>query len=46
MLQEGDVVAVKGSQSMRLERCVEEIMAEPEKKEKLLVRQSEEWLGR
>lgn len=42
----GDVVAVKGSQNMRMERCVEEIMAEPEKKEKLLVRQSEEWLGR
>lgn len=46
MLASGDVVAVKGSQNMRMERCVEEIMAEPDKKEKLLVRQSEEWLGR
>lgn len=46
ILKSGDVVAVKGSQGMRMERCVEEIMAEPDKKEKLLVRQSEEWLGR
>jgi UDP-N-acetylmuramoyl-tripeptide--D-alanyl-D-alanine ligase len=46
MLNVGDVVAVKGSQNMRMERCVEEIMAEPEKKGKLLVRQTEEWLGR
>ncbi|MHB1316233.1 MAG: glutamate ligase domain-containing protein [Minisyncoccota bacterium] len=46
ILEEGDIVAIKGSQNMRMERCVAEIMAEPQKKEKLLVRQSEEWLGR
>lgn len=46
MLEEGDVAVIKGSQNMRMERCVEEIMTEPEKKERLLVRQSEEWLGR
>ncbi|MCX6703586.1 MAG: UDP-N-acetylmuramoyl-tripeptide--D-alanyl-D-alanine ligase [Candidatus Zambryskibacteria bacterium] len=46
ILEAGDFVAVKGSQNMRMERCVEEIMLEPLKKEKLLVRQSEEWLGR
>lgn len=46
ILESGDLVAIKGSQDMRMERCVEEIMLEPEKKEKLLVRQSEEWLGR
>lgn len=47
-LEEGDVVLVKGSQgsgaqSIRMERAVEEIMAEPERKTELLVRQGEEW---
>ena len=39
----GDVVFVKGSQSMRMEKAVVEIMAEPDKKDKLLVRQETEW---
>lgn len=42
-LQEGDVVLVKGSQSMRLEKTVEEIMAEPERAHELLVRQDAGW---
>ncbi len=42
-LQEGDVVLVKGSQSMRLEKTVEEIMAEPERAGELLVRQDAGW---
>ena len=46
VIKEGDIIAVKGSQDIRMERCVEEIMAEPEKKQRLLVRQSEEWLER
>ncbi len=42
----GDIILIKGSQSMRMERAVEEIMAHPEDKEKLLVRQEPEWLKR
>ncbi|MDB5254357.1 MAG: UDP-N-acetylmuramoylalanyl-D-glutamyl-2,6-diaminopimelate--D-alanyl-D-alanyl ligase [Parcubacteria group bacterium] len=46
MIKEGDAILVKGSQSMRMERAVEEIMCHPEDKEKLLVRQDEEWQKR
>lgn len=40
---EGDIVLVKGSQGMRMERTVEEVMADPQKRTDLLVRQEEEW---
>lgn len=43
IIGEGDVVLVKGSQGIRMERAVEEMMAEPERASKLLVRQEEEW---
>jgi len=46
IIAKGDIIYFKGSQSMRMEKAVEEVMAEPEKKEKLLVRQEKEWLGR
>lgn len=46
MITKGDVVLVKGSQSMRMEQTVKEIMAEPEQASELLVRQEEEWLRR
>lgn len=42
-IQAGDVILVKGSQSMRMERIIEEIMAHPEDASKLLVRQEEYW---
>jgi len=45
-IKEGDLILVKGSQSMRMEKVVEEIMARPEEKRKLLVRQEKEWLNR
>ncbi len=46
IIKEGDLILVKGSQSMRMEKIVEEIMAHPEDKEKLLVRQEKEWSRR
>ncbi len=39
-----DVILVKGSQGMRMEKVVKEIMATPEKAQQLLVRQDEAWL--
>ena len=45
-LKEGDIVFIKGSQIMRMERAVEEIMLHPENKDQVLARQGEEWRGR
>jgi UDP-N-acetylmuramoyl-tripeptide--D-alanyl-D-alanine ligase len=42
-IQPGDCILVKGSQSVRAERFVEEIMAEPERAAELLVRQDAFW---
>ncbi|USN53099.1 MAG: UDP-N-acetylmuramoyl-tripeptide--D-alanyl-D-alanine ligase [Candidatus Nomurabacteria bacterium] len=39
-----DIVLVKGSQSVRLERVVRELLQDPEEAEELLVRQGREWL--
>ncbi len=45
-LKAGDVVLVKGSQSMRMEKTVLEIMEEPLRAEELLVRMDPEWKER
>lgn len=44
--QNGDLILIKGSQGMRMERTVGFLMANPEKKNELLVRQDEEWKKR
>lgn len=43
MIREDDLILIKGSQGIRTERVVEEIMAEPQKAKELLVRQDENW---
>ncbi len=43
MIGEGDIVLVKGSQGTRMEKFIEEIMANPENRMDLLVRQDKEW---
>jgi len=45
-MQKGDVILIKGSQGMRMEKIVEEIMAHPEKAGELLVRQEAKWKNR
>ncbi|OGI88657.1 hypothetical protein A2914_01620, partial [Candidatus Nomurabacteria bacterium RIFCSPLOWO2_01_FULL_41_21] len=43
-IKEGDIILVKGSQGMRMERAVAMILKDKENKERLLVRQEKEWL--
>ncbi len=42
-IKRGDVVLVKGSQDVRLEKAVEEIMAYPDQADAVLVRQEKYW---
>lgn len=46
MLLQKDVILIKGSQSIRMERAVEELMLEPERAGEVLVRQDAEWKKR
>jgi UDP-N-acetylmuramoyl-tripeptide--D-alanyl-D-alanine ligase len=43
ILRPGDMVLIKGSQGMRMEKIVEEVLAEPNRADELLCRQDAEW---
>ena len=43
-VKKGDLVLIKGSQGIRMERAVEKILEDQKNKNKLLVRQDKEWL--
>ncbi len=43
-ISKGDIILVKGSQGMRMERIISNILLDQENKNKLLVRQDAEWL--
>ncbi|MEK7630291.1 MAG: UDP-N-acetylmuramoyl-tripeptide--D-alanyl-D-alanine ligase [Patescibacteria group bacterium] len=44
VIKKGDLILFKGSQGVRLEKVIKEIMLAPSEAEKILVRQSEKWL--
>jgi UDP-N-acetylmuramoyl-tripeptide--D-alanyl-D-alanine ligase len=46
LVKKGDIILVKGSQSPRLERISEALLADPSQAEKVLVRQDAEWKNR
>ncbi|MBU2563993.1 UDP-N-acetylmuramoyl-tripeptide--D-alanyl-D-alanine ligase [Patescibacteria group bacterium] len=43
-IKENDVILFKGSQGIRLEKIIKEVMAEPNKAKELLARQDKAWL--
>jgi len=45
-VQKNDLIFIKGSQGMRMERAVEAILLDKENKSNLLVRQDTEWLNK
>ncbi len=45
-IKKGDIVLLKGSQSIRIERVTEGLLAHPERAVDLLVRQDKDWLKR
>ena len=46
VIKEGDVIYMKGSQGIRMERAVKMILAKTHDSQKVLVRQEKEWLNR
>ena len=45
-IKKGDIILVKGSQGVRMERTVEQILRDKNNKNNLLVRQEKEWLNK
>jgi UDP-N-acetylmuramoyl-tripeptide--D-alanyl-D-alanine ligase len=45
-IQKGDLILIKGSQGVRMERIVKQIMAEPERAKEKLARQNIEWISK
>jgi UDP-N-acetylmuramoyl-tripeptide--D-alanyl-D-alanine ligase len=45
-VEKNDIVLIKGSQGMRMERVVEAILEDQKNKQYLLVRQDEEWINK
>ncbi|MEK7139192.1 MAG: UDP-N-acetylmuramoyl-tripeptide--D-alanyl-D-alanine ligase [Patescibacteria group bacterium] len=45
-IEQGDLILVKGSQGVRMERIVKELMAEPLRAEELLCRHDPKWLAK
>jgi UDP-N-acetylmuramoyl-tripeptide--D-alanyl-D-alanine ligase len=45
-IKKGDIILIKGSQGVRMERTVEKILKDKHKTEQLLVRQEKEWLDK
>jgi len=43
VIRPGDVILAKGSQGVRMEKIVKELMADPLRAEELIVRQTPEW---
>ena len=43
IIEPGDLILIKGSQGMRMEKVVEEIMAQPQRADEILCRQSATW---
>ncbi len=46
LVKTGDIILVKGSQSMRMERVTAALLRDPDQAGKLLVRQEKEWLDK
>ena len=44
VIKTGDIVLIKGSQSVRMERVTKILMNDPARATELLVRQEKEWL--